>query len=94
MGLITEGFAVKNDIAARTSSPEISTMNGSKVTAVCQTSLAMFSIDSRERLEATEAYTTTDLPMRAVESLGEKAAFWPRLRDLQFEEADSPEVDL
>ncbi|VDP94467.1 unnamed protein product [Echinostoma caproni] len=39
-------------------------------------------------------FTIADLPMRAVESIGELVMRWPHLRDLCFEEADSPKVDL
>ncbi|VDP93562.1 unnamed protein product [Echinostoma caproni] len=52
------------------------------------------SLDSRERIEVTEAFTIADFPMRDIESITELETRWPHLRDLHFEGADSLKVEL
>ncbi|VDP34028.1 unnamed protein product [Echinostoma caproni] len=92
--LISKRFAVNQNITARSSSQTINTVNGTKATSADQANVTLVSLDSVERVEMTEAFTIADLPMRAVESIGELTTRWPLLRDLCFEEADSLEVDL
>ncbi|VDP92417.1 unnamed protein product [Echinostoma caproni] len=92
--LITKRFAINLNITTRPSSLTISTVKSTKVTSAYQANVMLVSLDNDEREEVTEAFAIADLPMRAVESIRELAALWPHLRDLCFEEIDSPEVDL
>ncbi|VDP77134.1 unnamed protein product [Echinostoma caproni] len=92
--LITKRFAVNGNITTRPSFLMISTVNGTKATSTNHANLTLVSIFNGEGVEVTEASTIADLPMRAVESIGELATRWPYLRDLCFKEGDSPEVDV
>ncbi|VDP90395.1 unnamed protein product [Echinostoma caproni] len=92
--LINKRLTVNHNITTQPSSLTISTVNGTKATTSDQANVTLVSLDNGEQVEMTEAFTIADLPMQAVESIGELATRWPRLRGLCFEEADSPEVDL
>ncbi|VDP35994.1 unnamed protein product [Echinostoma caproni] len=91
---ITKLFTVKNHIATRRSFLTISTMNGTIASSADQTSVTLVSLDSGECVEVTEGFIMDDMPMRAVESIGELVTRWTHLRDLHLEETDSPEIDL
>ncbi|VDP88953.1 unnamed protein product [Echinostoma caproni] len=68
-------------------------VNGTRATSADQMNVILVSLDSGERVEVTEAFTIADLPMRAVESIGNYNALAAPAR-LVFRKADSPEVDF
>ncbi|VDP91364.1 unnamed protein product [Echinostoma caproni] len=92
--LLIKRFAVNHNITSRPSSLTINTVNGTKVMSADQANVTLLSLNNGERVEVTEALTIADLPMRAVEPIGELATRWAHLRNVCFKKYEPPEVDL
>lgn len=92
--LVKETFAQRHQLAATPSSITISTVNSTRVVVAKRIKLELTPLEGGRPLEVADAYTVSDLPMRAARSLKTLSERWSHLRAVPFMEHNSTEVDI